>query len=219
MVCLAAGRAIAAMAIAHGAWPRAPNGLITQTRQSAHLVPVARDQDGSGHPGRRRRALMVLEIGPEVAGGRVAEIVPAREPRQGVRFRPAGGLRVTPRWPARARRCGRRPSPCQKGIFPGSPALAIRGPGRGRFSSMRQVLAPRRNVSALAALEDHISSSSSPPAPAPGGPRRRRRVEAAVGDGAAVGNGDGTCALRVCSLRPAGPRWTRGLRSANSSGG
>jgi hypothetical protein len=161
----------------------------------AHLIPVALDEDGPVVRDGAGRALLVLEIRPEVSGGRVAEIVAARELLQGRSFRsgPEGA--------------GQLPDgPPQLDTAAGGVAVPERHlprlPRRRRHEHaiVRDLLdTPRAGAEeeglALAALEDHLLVQLAHPPMPPRLPGDEDGIEAAVGDGATVGDGDGAGAL------------------------
>ena len=136
------------MAIAHGAWTGVPNGLSMHTRQSpissrkrsttivrsSGTTPVASACSSTYCTQVRRRQL--------VEGVVLAQHAPSAC---------AGGSSRSSRTnapsarPSSSGRPGR--SPCQNGIFPGSPGAGVTVTFWNVMSSMRHVDAPSTNVS------------------------------------------------------------------------
>ncbi len=135
------------MAIAHGAWTGVPNGLSTQMRQS----PIS---------SRKRSTTIVRSSGTTPVASAcssryccrfdAARASRAYSSRNTVVALAAGSSRSWRMNPPSARpnssgRPGR--SPCQNGIFPGSPGAGVTVTFWNVMSSMRHVDAPSTNVS------------------------------------------------------------------------
>ena len=104
-----------------------------------------------------------------------------RQMQQFARHRADAAARIPPD--------ARAVSPCQKGILPGSPGAGETSTRSCVISSMRQVQAPRMMVSPVR-LSKTISSSSSPTRAPRFRAGKEHAVKPAVGNGAAVDDGD-----------------------------
>ncbi len=82
------------------------------------------------------------------------------------------------------------PSPFQKGILPGSPGAGVTRTRSWVISTMRQVDAPRMKVSPGVTLEDHLLVEFADAHGFAFAVGEEDAVEAAVGDGAGVENGE-----------------------------
>ena len=120
----------------------------------AELVAEALDDDPPVRGQRARRIALVLEVGEQVLGGELVEVVVCSQPGGGLARGPSRPSRGpasiaavnAPIW--RPSSTGRpTASPCQNGSLPGTPGAGVTVTRLGLMSATRQLLAPSTTTS------------------------------------------------------------------------